>query len=187
MQRNFTILLLSIFLINTPLQATSVIQYALPELIKKADAILRAKVISKKVLSTPTSVIPLKTEIVIELLEIYKSQTKLSLLQQLTIHTAGGILKNRSVVIPGTTPFTLNEEVVLFLEKKDETTWLVLGLSQGKFEITQDLQSGEKKVTQNIQGLHMVNKPNPHKSARNNSHSLSLSNLEKEIRRNLKN
>ena len=59
----------------------------------------------------------------------------------------GGIVGNIKVNVEGALLWTENEEVLLFLEPYDGGTYQVSGLSQGKFLVERDPETGERYVS----------------------------------------
>jgi hypothetical protein len=74
----------------------------------------------------------------------------------ITVLSWGGRVGPFHEVIPGTPEFKAGEEVVLFLSVQAPQYPAVLGLSQGKFSIATDPQTGLKTLTRNLYGASLT-------------------------------
>ncbi|MEW5925198.1 MAG: hypothetical protein AB1746_14535 [Candidatus Zixiibacteriota bacterium] len=87
------------------------------------------------------------TTIVLDVAESLKGKTE----QTITFTQLGGTAEGIRVSVPGFPVFTKDSDVLLFLgDSKDMPT---VGLSQGKFDIYTDMNSGERMVANNVFGL----------------------------------
>jgi hypothetical protein len=69
----------------------------------------------------------------------------------------GGVVGNVRVTVDGAIAWKKDEEVLLFLEPYVQGTYQVTGLSQGKFEIERDPETGERFVSREaIEGVEIV-------------------------------
>ena len=57
--------------------------------------------------------------------------------------------------------FEPEEEVLLFLEPSKNGHWQPLGLSQGKFRILRNRQTGEEEVVHSLSGLELYDPAKP--------------------------
>ena len=187
-------LLFSIFLLTVShlALATTVVLHDFPQLTQRADAVVRASIQNIQIkTSTGKIKVPI-TEVKATVLQIYKPGENLALQDIITLRKLGGKVGNRSVIVPGTEEFQVGQECVLFLEKTPQDYFVILGMAQGKFDITSDPTTLEKFVVRNTHQLHLI--PNNIKSVDNlytqpilsaNDSKMPLSLLEKMINNNL--
>jgi len=69
--------------------------------------------------------------------------------------TVGGTLDGITQTVSGMPVFEPEEEVLLFLEPSKNGHWQPLGLSQGKFRILRNRQTGEEEVVHSLSGLEL--------------------------------
>jgi hypothetical protein len=67
--------------------------------------------------------------------------------------TVGGTLDGITQEVSGMPVFEPEEEVLLFLEPSKNGQWQPLGMSQGKFRILRNRQTGEQEVVHSLSGL----------------------------------
>ena len=67
--------------------------------------------------------------------------------------TVGGTLDGFTQTVSGMPVFEPEEQVLLFLEPSKNGQWQPLGLSQGKFRILRNRQTGEEEVFHSLSGL----------------------------------
>lgn len=71
---------------------------------------------------------------------------------RLTVRLIGGKAENYEIRIPGMPLFRAGEEVVVFLEKTEDS-FAFCGLGQGVFRVETDVRTGDKVVSRNTGGL----------------------------------
>jgi hypothetical protein len=69
--------------------------------------------------------------------------------------TVGGTLDGITQTVSGMPVFEPEEEVLLFLEPSKNGHWQPLGMSQGKFRILRNRQTGEQEVVHSLSGLEL--------------------------------
>lgn len=69
--------------------------------------------------------------------------------------TVGGTLDGITQTVSGMPVFEPEEEVLLFLERSKNGAWQPLGMSQGKFRILRNRQTGEQEVVHSLSGLEL--------------------------------
>jgi len=69
--------------------------------------------------------------------------------------TVGGTLDGITQTVSGMPAFEPEEEVLLFLEPSKNGHWQPLGMSQGKFRILRNRQTGEQEVVHSLSGLEL--------------------------------
>ena len=69
--------------------------------------------------------------------------------------TVGGTLDGITQTVSGMPVFEPEEEVLLFLEPSKNGHWQALGMSQGKFRILKNRQTGEQEVVHSLSGLEL--------------------------------
>jgi len=74
--------------------------------------------------------------------------------------TVGGTLDGITQEVSGMPVFEPEEEVLLFLEPSKNGHWQPLGLSQGKFRILRNRQTGEEEVVHSLSGLELYDPAN---------------------------
>ena len=72
-----------------------------------------------------------------------------------TVVTVGGTIDGMTLAVSGTPSFRDNEEVLLFLEAGKSGNWILMGLSQGLFRITDD-RRGARTAHHAASGLHLI-------------------------------
>jgi hypothetical protein len=77
-----------------------------------------------------------------------KNQTR-----DLTLKTLGGIGPKMGMHVPGAANFYRDEEVLLFLEKRNDGSLFPIGLFLGKYSIYRDHETGRKVVVRDEEGL----------------------------------
>ncbi len=69
--------------------------------------------------------------------------------------TVGGTLDGITQTVSGMPVFEPEEEALLFLEPSKNGQWQPLGMSQGKFRILRNRQTGEQEVVHSLSGLEL--------------------------------
>lgn len=129
--------------------ATTVIQYDLPELVQRSDAVIRA--ITQDI-QTQT----IFTDVKAKVLKVYKKTDGLSISSTVSLRKLGGTVGDLSLTVLGSEEFKPGQESVLFLEKTDHGYFVILGMAQGKFDIVTDPTTSEKFVVRNVSQLHLL-------------------------------
>jgi len=73
--------------------------------------------------------------------------------RDLMLKTLGGLGSKMGMHIPGAANFYRNEEVLLFLERRNDGSLFPLGLFLGKYSIYRDHETGRKVVVRHEDGL----------------------------------
>lgn len=121
--------------------ASSVIYYSLDKLAKEAEVILVGRCTSCQANWNENRTI-ITTEINFQV----SSYLKGFLGAQVTVRQLGGTVGQDSMVVSGMPEFQPSGEVILFLSKDQTGGYQVIGMSQGKFEVIEDADTGEKLV-----------------------------------------
>ncbi len=117
------------------------------QMIHRSSRIVRGKVIQKHFLWGPKHRY-IYTEIRVRVLEQMKGET----LPVVVVRKLGGILDGIESKVPGTANYQLQEEVVLFLEKKRlGRYYFVMGLAAGKYSVLRG--SGQILLKRSAHGL----------------------------------
>ncbi len=156
--------------------ATQMIPLSVAELAKKARLVLQGTVLSKMVQRDPEGRIYTKIELQVK--ETWKGAAPTA--QRFWIVQAGGILGEVAEGIDGQEEFAIGEEVVLFLVLNAKGEGVVLGLSQGKFQVWQDAVSGQN-YAQNLFHGTGSGKDSKANSAQNDKKLLTLSELKRQV------
>ncbi len=110
--------------------ATTLLATDVPELSRRADAVVRGTVsrIESRWTGDRSRIV---TEIELEVAETLKGVPQ----EVLRVVQPGGAVGDIGQTVSGTARFEQGEEVVLFLERRPGGTFLVAGMAQGKFTI----------------------------------------------------
>jgi hypothetical protein len=119
-------------------QATQMRPLSIEQLTRKAHLVLHGTVLSKTCVPDAQAVI--MTQIELQVSEAWKGAPKAS---PFVVVQSGGILGDRAVSVSGQEEFSVGEEVVLFLVLNAREEGVVVGISQGKFQVSKDPASGE--------------------------------------------
>jgi len=79
--------------------------------------------------------------------------------REITVRLAGGSLDGRGRLVPGEAELSLNEGVILFLERvtaKPMPFYVVAGMAQGRFAVNGDPTAGGASVTRELGDLNLV-------------------------------
>jgi hypothetical protein len=139
--------------------ASTVLKLSMDQMIQKADAIVYAVVKEIKPIQKNQAIF---SQIRLNLVEQLKGDPFNSTfdLEQIGGEINHGTKDWKKQIISGQAIFTVGEEVLLFLEQTQSQTWVVLGMSQGKYTIEKQVNRGKKEWTQyvfaqrNTAGLH---------------------------------
>jgi hypothetical protein len=150
------VLLLSISLpFARTAEASIVIEYDFQTLVAQADAIVHARVVAQTSTWVEQTIM---TTIDLEIIESLKGPYAIG--EQVSVWQHGGVVGDLAMVIAGTPRFFDGEEVVVFLESVEGVRLpLVFGLSQGKFGVTEDEDTGVSIVHRSLSGLGLVPHP----------------------------
>lgn len=131
--------------------ATTVQKFTLPELTKRADAIVLGRVVS-----ATSSWDAAKKEIYTYFTLTVSQPVKGARMgESITIRQLGGTVGNIASIVPGMPSFKKGEEVVLFLTQKDAAGYpWVMGLQQGKYSVVD--QDGVKMVRNDLAGTEFL-------------------------------
>jgi hypothetical protein len=135
-----------------PVNATQVQQLSFEQLGAAATKVVRGKIETQHSYWNPQHT-KIFTEIVLAAEETYKGSDANSV----RIVQLGGTVDGVRVTVHGALGWTPGEEVLLFLEPYKDDSFVVSGLSQGKFNILRDPQTNEAFVTRlPLEGLELV-------------------------------
>jgi hypothetical protein len=118
--------------------ATQMRPLSVEQLTRKAHVVLHGTVVSKTCVPDAQAVI--MTRIELQVIEAWKGAPKAS---PFVVVQSGGILGDRAVSVSGQEEFSVGEEVILFLVLNAREEGVVIGISQGKFQVSKDPASGE--------------------------------------------
>ncbi|MEW6303112.1 MAG: hypothetical protein AB1705_06555 [Verrucomicrobiota bacterium] len=135
----FAIGLLVALLLIPSVRATQFIPLNIEDLAARSQLILRGTVQSKTCLRDDTGRIC--TRIQFQVAEAWKGAVPTNVF---TIVQSGGVLGEERVAVSGQAEFRVGEEVVAFLVLNQRGEGVILGLAQGKFDVWQDPQTGER-------------------------------------------
>lgn len=128
---------------------TTVLRLELPALVERADTIVQGRVERLDAQWDDTRKI-IFTNIQIRVDESLKGTPRpIVLIRQL-----GGKLGSLNMSVSGMPAFRSGENVIVFLKRNPEPTYHLVGLSQGKYEITDDF------ATSNATGIDLVDRKN---------------------------
>lgn len=130
-------------------------------LAKQADGIARATVLSSRT-AYREGPIPFFTVIELAPSEVLKGPVEESLILSLP----GGKLGSREIVVAGTPQFQAGEEVLVFWVQLPNGERTLLGFSQGKYELFEDLETGVTRSRRTLGGSHLVAGSKPNQSQR---------------------
>ncbi len=133
------ILTAAAFFVSLTALATTQVAADLPTLSREADAIVQGRVLSTRARLTMDG-----RRIVTDTTVAVVDSLKGSLKGEVVVMQPGGEVGDLGQRVEGAATFAVGEEVVLFLERKSDTRFGVLGMSQGKFRLE---RSPDGKVT----------------------------------------
>lgn len=111
-----------------PVWATTVLRMEVSELSKEADVVVRGKVSSVQSRWANNRIV---TDITIDVAETYKGAPG----KTVTIVQPGGVVGDIGMAVHGMPEFKKDSEVVVFLEKRGDKVFSVVGLAQGLFNV----------------------------------------------------
>jgi hypothetical protein len=136
-------------LIAPYLNALTVLPLTDEQLAKKAEMIVIGKVLSADYDTDQKNHHPY-TYVHIRVSEYLKGKNQG---RDLTLKTLGGIGPKMGMYVPGAANFYRDEEVLLFLEKRNDGSLFPIGLFLGKYSIYRDHDTGRKVVMRDEDGV----------------------------------
>jgi len=133
-----------------PLMATTVEKFTLDDLVQKSGRIVVGKCISRESRWNDRNTLILTTARF-----VVSEPLKGSSDGFVNVVTVGGTLDGITQTVSGMPVFEPEEEVLLFLEPSKNGHWQPLGMSQGKFRILRNRQTGEEEVVHSLSGLEL--------------------------------
>lgn len=137
-----------------PARATVVLEVGLDEMSRSSDVIFHGTVTRTDVVALQGQATRLVTDITFSVAEVVKGRA-LAPDPTFTLRLIGGARNGLELRIPGMPRFTPGDEVLLFLERTDDG-FALTGLSQGRFEVTRDPETGEAVVDRDVGGVGMA-------------------------------
>ena len=144
--RNLSLLFLSVVCLCTVSQATTVLRLELPQLVKQSDSIVQGHVEDVTVQWDSTRNMAY-TYVSIAVDDPMKGERR----RNLVIRQVGGKVGALTVGVSGMPQFEKGEQVIVFLKTQPDGTFIVLGLNQGKYQITDDF------AISNVSGIDILN------------------------------
>lgn len=129
----------------SPAGATTLRRMDLPELVQKADQVVHARAIEKKVYWNEAGT-QIHTDTLFEILDQAKGQGQ----KRLTVTMLGGRIDPVEMSAEGTPVFAIGEEVLLFTSPRPDGKKNLVGYSQGVMRVREDPQTGEKIATSEL-------------------------------------
>jgi hypothetical protein len=136
--------------------ATTLLHLDWQDLVQFADVIVRAKVesVKGKVHVAESSVA--FTEVKLIPLETFKGASLMVNQPDITLHLPGGKTPEVQLHISASGTFVPKTEVMVFLEATDQDHFVLLGMTQGKFEIYTDPVTRVQMAKRDVAGLHTL-------------------------------
>ena len=150
MRKQFLFVLGLTLFASFPLLSTTVEKFTLDDLVQKSDRIVVGKCISRESRWNDRNTLILTTAR-FAVSEPLKGSSD----GFVKVVTVGGTLDGITQSVSGMPVFEPEEEVLLFLEPSKNGHWQPLGLSQGKFRILRNRQTGEEEVVHSLSGLEL--------------------------------
>ena len=129
-------------------QALSVLEVTEEQLVEKAEMIVIGTVVSAYSEKDSGSG-DVFTYVTIRITDQLKGKSRGP---HVILKTIGGRAGNDIVYIPGAADYFRNEEVLLFLERRPDQSWIPIGLTLGKYSIYRDFRTGRKIVLRHADG-----------------------------------
>lgn len=133
-----------------PVLSTTVEKFTLDDLVQKSGRIIVGKCISSESRWNDRNTLILTTAR-FAVSEPLKGSSD----GFVNVVTVGGMLDGITQTVSGMPVFEPEEEVLLFLEPSKNGQWQPLGMSQGKFRILRNRQTGEQEVVHSLSGLEL--------------------------------
>ncbi len=137
---------LFVLLFAGTLSATTVIRLDLPQLVEQSDSIVQGRVENVNVMWDSERSLAF-TYVTVSVADPMKGDRR----RTLTIRQLGGKIGALNVNVAGMPKFTRGEEVIVFLKTQGDGTYQVVGLNQGKYEISNDF------AVSNVSGIDVYN------------------------------
>lgn len=137
-------------------RATIVLEMNTKELTRSAGLIVHARVVAKRVQRAPQSR-RIYTVYTLQPLTRIKRDPLRKRSGQIDVWVLGGVFGGYAMRTPGTTKMSVGEEVVVFLTRHTGR-YLVVGLSQGKFQVFRHKTANALWVRSGMQGLTLARK-----------------------------
>ena len=131
-----------------PMLSTTVEKFTLDDLVQKSGRIVVGKCISRESRWNDRNTLILTTAR-FTVSELLKGSSD----GFVNVVTVGGTLDGITQTVSGMPVLEPEEEVLLFLEPSKYGHWQPLGMSQGKFRILRNRQTGEQEVVHSLSGL----------------------------------
>jgi hypothetical protein len=135
---------------SLPSFSTTVEKFTLDDLVQKSGRIIVGKCISRESRWNDRNTLILTTARF-----VVSEPLKGSSDGFVNVVTVGGTLDGITQTVSGMPVFEPEEEALLFLEPSKNGHWQPLGLSQGKFRILRNRQTGEEDVIHSLSGLEL--------------------------------
>jgi hypothetical protein len=158
-------------------RATQFVPLPIETLVEQSQLILQGTVLSKTTLRDETGQIYTKIEI--DVSDVWKGTIASN---RFTIVQGGGTLGDRRVMVTGQAEFKIGEEIVAFLVINKQGEGVILGLSQGKFQVWRDQSTGEKLTRNMFHGGAPPNAPVQIQRAKAAGASLTVTSLKQRVR-----
>jgi len=143
MSRKLPSITLSTMIFATPLFATTVMKMDLPALVSTSDSIIKGRIESVEARYEERRVF---TYVSVTVDDPLKGERKSTIL----IKQPGGTIGERTEWVAGMPRFKAGAQVILFLRNRQDGTFDVVGLNQGKYEIMDDY------AVANVSGVSMM-------------------------------
>jgi len=127
--------------------ADRVVPFSIEQLTQRSEVILHGKVLSKNCLRDSAGRIYTRLEVAVS--EVWKGEAGRN--PFIIVH-GGGMLGEETVAVSDQVNYSVGEEVVAFLRLNDRNEGVTLSLSQGKFRVAADPQTGQKFVASPFHG-----------------------------------
>ena len=162
--------------------ATTVEKFTLDDLVQKSGRIVVGKCIARESRWNDRNTLILTTAR-IAVSEPLKGSSD----GFVNVVTVGGTLDGITQTVSGMPVFEPEEEVLLFLEPSKNGHWQPLGMSQGKFRILRNRQTGEQEVIHSLSGLDLYDPANRSLSQQEKPSRAPLKPMVERIRRMVRN
>ena len=129
----------------SPAGATTLRRIDLPELVHRADLVVHARAIEKKVYWNAAGT-QIHTDTLFDILDHAKGQGQ----KRLTVTMLGGRIGPVEMSADGTPVFEIGEEVLLFTSPRPDGMKNLVGYSQGVMRVHEDPQTGEKVAASEV-------------------------------------
>jgi hypothetical protein len=128
-------------LVGSDLHSTDFRPLSIDYLSSKAALVLHGKVVGTTVQRDPDGRIYTKVE-----LEVIDTWKGVAAAKRFTLVHSGGVLGDEWSTTPGQEQYELGEEVITFLVMNHRGEAVTLGLTQGKFHVSEEPASGQKQA-----------------------------------------